>query len=49
MNTILVVTSDDALRARLMVALGDHSVFTAARRFQTSFDRCWMASVRKPI
>jgi len=29
MNTILVVTSDDALRARLMVALGDHSVFTA--------------------
>ena len=30
MNTILVVTSDDALRARLMVALGDHSVFTAS-------------------
>jgi len=30
MNTILVVTSDDALRARLMVGLGDHSVFTAA-------------------
>ena len=29
MNTILVVTSDDALRARLMVALGEHSVFTA--------------------
>jgi PAS domain S-box-containing protein len=29
MNTILVVTSDDALRVRLMVALGEHSVFTA--------------------
>jgi hypothetical protein len=29
MNTILVVTSDDALRARLKVALSDHSVFTA--------------------
>jgi PAS domain S-box-containing protein len=29
MNTILVVTSDDALRARLMVALVEHSVFTA--------------------
>src|SRR5262249_45203164 len=29
MNTILVVTSDDALRARLMVALGEHSVCTA--------------------
>ena len=29
MNTILVVTSDDALRARLMAVLSDHSVFAA--------------------
>ena len=29
MNTILIVTPDDALRARLMVTLGEHSVFTA--------------------
>ena len=29
MNTVLVVTSDDALRARLVAALGDHSVFVA--------------------
>src|SRR3989442_2817204 len=29
MNTVLIVTSDDALRARLMSALRDHSVFAA--------------------
>jgi len=29
MNTILIVTSDDALRTRLMSALSHHSVFTA--------------------
>ena len=29
MNTVLIVASDDALRARLMSALRDHSVFAA--------------------
>ena len=29
MNTILIVTADDALRGRLVSALGDHSVFVA--------------------
>src|SRR6059036_3076177 len=28
-NTILIVTADDALRGRLVSALGDHSVFVA--------------------
>ena len=29
MNTVLVVAPDEALRARLVTALGDHSVFAA--------------------
>ena len=29
MNAVLIVTSDDALRTRLVTALGDHSVFVA--------------------
>ena len=29
MNTVLVVAPDEALRTRLVAALGDHSVFTA--------------------
>src|SRR4030095_11782676 len=29
MNTVLIVTSDEALRARLVSALSDHAVFAA--------------------